>query len=66
MALEPGRRAECRPCLDWSVRRHHLAGRAGAALLARCYAVGWARRRADSRIVDFTAAGESEFRRAFG
>jgi len=65
VALEQGRRAECRPCLDWSVRRHHLAGRAGAALLARCYAVGWARRRADSRIVDFTAAGESEFRRAF-
>ena len=39
-----GRRPVCRACLDWSARRHHLAGRVGAALLERCYALGWAKR----------------------
>ena len=30
------RRLFCRPCLDWSERRPHLAGRLGAALCRRC------------------------------
>ena len=59
------RRPMCRACLDWSARRHHLAGQVGAALLDRCYVLGWARRRKGTRIVDFTAAGERAFRRAF-
>jgi DNA-binding transcriptional ArsR family regulator len=59
------RRAMCRPCLDWSVRRHHLAGVAGAALLLRCYQLGWARRQKDSRVVAFTPRGEREFRERF-
>lgn len=66
--LEPGsaaRRPMCRLCLDWSVRRHHLAGLAGAALLQRCYALGWARREKDSRVVAFTPRGEREFRERF-
>jgi len=29
------RRTLCRPCMDWSERRHHLAGALGAALLSR-------------------------------
>jgi DNA-binding transcriptional ArsR family regulator len=60
-----GRRPMCRLCLDWSVRRHHLAGLAGAALLRRCYALGWARREKDSRVVAFTPRGEREFRERF-
>lgn len=59
------RRPICRVCLDWSVRRHHLAGLAGAALLKRCYDLGWARREKDSRVVAFTPRGEREFRERF-
>jgi hypothetical protein len=64
-AAGESRRPMCRLCLDWSHRRHHLAGRVGAALLERCYALGWARRRPGTRIVDFTARGERAFRDAF-
>ena len=64
--LAPARRPMCRVCLDWSVRRHHLAGLVGSALLERCYELRWARRRAGTRIVDFTPAGERELRRLFG
>lgn len=62
-ALAGRRRAFCRPCLDWGERRHHLAGTLGAALLDRVYALGWARRAKDSRIVLFSAGGEHQFRR---
>src|SRR5438552_4854269 len=35
------RRAFCRPCLDWSERRTHLAGALGAALATRSFELGW-------------------------
>ena len=60
------RRAQCRACLDWSARRHHLAGALGAALLERFIALGWARRVRDSRVVHFTPLGESRLRAEFG
>jgi DNA-binding transcriptional ArsR family regulator len=59
------RRAPCRACLDWSARRHHLAGAVAAAMLQRCYGLGWAKRRKGTRIVDFTPRGEREFRGVF-
>jgi DNA-binding transcriptional ArsR family regulator len=65
-ALEAQRRPLCRPCLDWSVRRHHLAGSVGAALLERCLALGWARRAKGSRVVSFSEAGEKALRGRFG
>jgi DNA-binding transcriptional ArsR family regulator len=55
----------CRACLDWSVRRSHLAGVMGAALLARVYALGWARRVDGARVVRFSAPGEAAFARVF-
>jgi DNA-binding transcriptional ArsR family regulator len=58
------RRPVCRTCLDWSVRRHHLAGTLGAALLDRIYALGWAKRAKGTRIVSFTPRGEEAFRSA--
>ena len=58
------RRPACRLCLDWSERRHHLAGTVGAALLERIYALEWARREKDSRVVRFSPAGERAFREA--
>ena len=64
-AARGSRRPACRVCLDWSERRHHLAGRVGAALLDRLYELGWAKRRKGSRVVDFSARGEREFRELF-
>ena len=56
------RRMLCRPCLDWSERRHHLGGALGAALLQRLLDGGWARRSAGSRVVQFTPRGELALR----
>ncbi|HTS83474.1 MAG TPA: helix-turn-helix domain-containing protein [Usitatibacter sp.] len=64
-AARTSRRPMCRVCLDWSARRHHLAGQVGAQLLERCYELGWAKRRRGTRIVDFTPRGEREFLRLF-
>jgi DNA-binding transcriptional ArsR family regulator len=45
-ALHARRRALCRPCLDWSERRTHLAGSLGAAILDRMVALRYVRRTA--------------------
>ena len=63
--LKTGRRPLCKPCLDWSNRRSHLAGALGAAILDRLIAERWARREAGSRVVSFSAAGEKAFERLF-
>jgi DNA-binding transcriptional ArsR family regulator len=65
-ALAGQKRAFCRACLDWSERRHHLAGALGAALLARVVALGWAKRARDSRVVLLTENGEQALCRIFG
>ena len=62
-AASRGRRRPCRPCLDWSERRHHLGGAIGACLLARLVALGWLQRRADSRVVAVTPLGGRELHR---
>ncbi|MEL6999533.1 MAG: helix-turn-helix transcriptional regulator [Pseudomonadota bacterium] len=64
-ALDTGRRKLCRSCLDWSVRRSHLAGAVGAAIWQQVQAKDWAQRVENSRIVAFSSQGESEFRRLF-
>ena len=61
-----GRRVFCRPCLDWSERRLHLAGRIGAALANRCFALGWLERHRDSRAVRITAEGQAGLVEVFG
>jgi len=61
-ALKRARRPLCLPCLDWSVRRHHLAGALGAAILRRCFALGWARPHRTTRVVSFSAVGERALR----
>lgn len=61
-ALAQHRRMLCRPCLDWSERRHHLGGALGAALLQRLFEGGWAQRAQGSRVVHFTAKGELALR----
>lgn len=57
-ALRRTRRPLCRPCLDWSERRHHLGGALGAAILDRLLARRWARREPDSRVVILSPEGE--------
>jgi DNA-binding transcriptional ArsR family regulator len=64
-ALARQKRAFCRACLDWSERRHHLAGALGAALLARIVERGWAKRARDSRVVLVSASGEQALRKLF-
>jgi DNA-binding transcriptional ArsR family regulator len=64
--LEVGRRPMCKSCLDWSMRRSHLAGAAGAALLARFFALKWASRDRTSRAVIFSRDGEAKFQRMLG
>jgi len=61
-----GKRVFCRPCLDWSERRPHIAGRLGAALATRCLDLGWIERQRDSRAVTITAAGTLGFSDTFG
>ncbi len=64
-ALIKMRRPLCRVCLDWSVRRHHLAGALGAAILELCFKRAWAKRVKNSRIISFTVAGERALRDHF-
>lgn len=56
----------CRPCLDWSERRFHLAGALGAALCAHSFTNGWVRRIKGTRAVAITAKGSRVFREEFG
>ena len=62
------RRPVCKACLDWSERRHHLAGTLGAAVMTRFTELKWAARDAapGSRVVNFTRNGEKRFAELFG
>lgn len=60
------RRIACRPCLDWSERRAHLAGSIGAALCARSFEAGWVRRLDGTRAVAITPKGRHVFAERFG
>jgi DNA-binding transcriptional ArsR family regulator len=63
--LEHGARPLCRACLDWSVRRHHIAGALGAAILEEVFERGWATQKRGSRVLEFTRVGEAGLRRVF-
>ena len=65
VVLAPSRRPVCKACLDWSVRRSHLAGTLGAGLLTRVYDLKWAHRVEGTRVVSFTAPGLAAFSRTF-
>jgi len=55
-----GRRPLARACLDWTERRPHLAGVAGAALCRHVLEEGWCERIGSSRAVRVTPSGERE------
>ncbi|MGQ4388177.1 ArsR/SmtB family transcription factor [Streptomyces sp. SAS_270] len=59
IGLEPaGRRPLARACLDWTERRPHLAGIAGAALCRHALDAGWCVRIGSERAVKVTDDGE--------
>src|SRR5262245_5510293 len=60
------RRIFCRPCLDWSERRYHLAGTVGTAIWRRCQELGWLVRERDSRALRITADGRAGLSQTFG
>jgi hypothetical protein len=62
------RRPVCKACLDWSERRHHLAGTLGAALMTRFTELKWAARDTTpgSRVINFSRNGERRFAALFG
>jgi DNA-binding transcriptional ArsR family regulator len=62
------RRPVCKACLDWSERRHHLAGTLGAAVMTRITELKWAARddAPGSRVVNFSRNGEKRFAALFG
>jgi DNA-binding transcriptional ArsR family regulator len=64
--IQSGRRAFCRPCLDWSERRPHLAGALGTALAARLFALGWLARQRASRAVLVLPKGREGLADTFG
>ncbi|HVA89968.1 MAG TPA: winged helix-turn-helix domain-containing protein [Chloroflexota bacterium] len=53
-------------CLDWSERRHHLAGALGAALTQRYLDLGWVARMPTSRALKVTVAGKEGLREQLG
>jgi DNA-binding transcriptional ArsR family regulator len=53
----PSRRPLARPCLDWTERRDHLAGRAGAAVCTTLLDRRWIARIGTGRAVRVTPAG---------
>jgi len=57
------RRPFAKRCLDWTERRHHLAGSLGAALASRCFELGWIERLPTSRAVLLTDAGRNALAR---
>lgn len=60
------RRIYCRPCLDWSERRHHVAGHVGAEICRCCLDRGWLARERDSRALRLTPAGRAGLFDTFG
>jgi DNA-binding transcriptional ArsR family regulator len=56
-APRPSRRPLVRGCLDWTERREHLAGAAGAAICGHLLDNGWVTRIGTGRAVRVTNAG---------
>lgn len=65
-ALAPRGRPYCRPCLDWSERKPHLAGGLGAMICAHALDQGWLMRKSGSRALTITASGAQAWRELLG
>ena len=56
----------CRPCMDWSERRPHIAGKLGVAICTHCLEKGWICRRKGTRALDITPTGRAALKDVFG
>jgi DNA-binding transcriptional ArsR family regulator len=63
---EGSRRPLCRPCLDWSERRPHVAGIAGSMLARAALDRDWVRRKGESRALVITSQGAAALKELFG
>jgi DNA-binding MarR family transcriptional regulator len=61
-ALQRQRRRFARPCLDWTVRRPHLAGSLGAAFCTALLQERWVERKQRHRGLLLTPVGDSQLR----
>lgn len=59
------RRSFSHKCLDWSERRHHLAGALGSALLDRLFELHWIEHLPTTRAIRITAEGKRGFKEVF-
>ncbi len=59
------RRPTCLPCLDWSERRLHVAGRVGAQIAKLCFERQWLTRKRATRALNITELGRKMLPRAF-
>ncbi|KAF6573733.1 winged helix-turn-helix domain-containing protein [Paenibacillus sp. FSL M8-0228] len=59
------RRSFSHKCLDWSERRHHLAGALGSAILDRLFELHWIERLPTTRAIRITAEGKRGFKEIF-
>jgi hypothetical protein len=60
-SLKNLRRLLCKCCLDWSVRRNHLAGSLGSAMLDLMVKLKWAKRDPESRAIHSSVSGAKQF-----
>jgi DNA-binding transcriptional ArsR family regulator len=60
------KRIFCRPCIDWTERRFHIAGHVGAVICSSTRERGWLRPERDSRVLHVTPEGRRGLARSFG
>lgn len=65
-ALKPTRCGLARQCLDWTERRHHLAGPLGVQFMSLLCSNGWLQRSKSSRVVQVTPNGWAGLRKQLG
>ena len=59
-ALELKKSSFAHKCLDWSERKHHLAGSLGNALMEYMLAKEWVRKKPNTRAIQITSLGRQE------
>lgn len=65
-AIRTATRSTARPCLDWTQRRHHLAGAAGKELLSAFTNNGWIKPGSRPRSIRVTETGRTSIAYTFG
>ncbi len=64
--LRKSNRLFARQCLDWSERRHHVAGVVGAAIASLAFEKKWIERAKERRVLTVTPKGKRDLKSIFG